>query len=114
MKAITIRSLETETHPETRKLFWFMFAGTRGGTNRIRIMSYLKSAPINANRLSQELGVDYKGIQHHLKALLQNNLVTKIGNTYGGIYFPSDLFESSNAVFDEIVAKLGMENQNAY
>ena len=114
MKVVTIRSLETITHPETKKLFWFMFAGTRGGTNRIRIMSHLRNIPINANRLSQELGIDYKGIQHHLKVLLQNNLITKMGSNYGGIYFPSNLFESSNAVFDEIVAKLGTENQNAY
>ena len=110
MKAITIRSLEVVTHPETKKLFWFMFAGTRGGMNRIRIMQHLRNNPTNTHKLSQELDSDYKGIQHHLKVLLQNNLVTKVGSNYGGIYFPSELFEGSKAVFDEIVTKLSKGN----
>ena len=106
MKAITVRALKSTTHPETKKLFWFMFAATRGGNSRIRIMSFLRDSPVNANRLSLELEMDYKGIQHHLKTLENNNLVTKVGNKYGITYFPSVLFEESEAVFDEIVSKL--------
>ena len=106
MKAITIRTLETKTHPETKKLFWFIFAGTRGGMNRIRIISHLRNIPSNANQLSKEMGFDYKLVQHHLKTLEQNNIVTKVGNNYGSIYFVSALFEDGEAVFDEIVAKL--------
>ncbi len=106
MKAITIRTLETKTHPETKKLFWFIFAGTRGGMNRIRIISHLRNTPSNANQLSKAMGFDYKLVQHHLKILEQNNLVTKVGENYGSIYFISALFEDGEAFFDEIVAKL--------
>ncbi len=106
MRAITIKSLETETHPETKKLFWFIFAATRGGMNRIRIISHLRDMPSNTHQLAKAIGLDYKAVQHHMRNLEQNNLVTKVGNHYGVTYFPSVLFEEGEAVFDEIVAKL--------
>ncbi len=106
MRAITIKSIETKTHPETKRLFWFVFAATRGGANRIRIISHLRIMPTNTHRLAKEMKLDYKAVQHHLKTLEKNNLVTKIGNNYGVTYFPSVLFEDGEAVFDEIVSKL--------
>jgi len=114
MRAITIRSLESKAHPETKKLLWFVFAGTRGGMNRIRIISYLRKMPSNTHRLAMKLGLDYKSIQHHLKSLEQNNLVTKVGGNYGATYFPSVLFEDGEAVFDEIVAKLNSNKQSKF
>ena len=110
MRAITIKSLETKTHPETKKLFWFVFAATRGGMNRIRIISHLRNMPSNTHQLAKQIGLDYKAVQHHLKNLEQNNLVTKVGSNYGVTYFPSVLFEDGEAVFDEIVAKLNKVN----
>ena len=106
MKAITIKTLETKTHPETKKLFWFVFVATRGGMNRIRIISHLRNMPSNTHQLAKKMGLDYKAVQHHLKNLERNNLVTKVGSNYGATYFPSVLFEDGEAVFDEIVAKL--------
>jgi len=106
MRAVTIKSIETKAHPETKRLFWFVFAATRGGANRIRIISHLRNLPSNTNQLAEQIGLDYKAVQHHLKTLEQNNLVTKVGNNYGATYFPSVLFEDSEAIFDEIVEKL--------
>ena len=74
--------------------------------NRIRIISHLRNTPSNTHQLAKKMGLDYKAVQHHLKNLEQNNLVTKVGSNYGATYFPSVLFEDSEAVFDEIVAKL--------
>ena len=106
MRTVTIKSLETKTHPETKKLLWFVFAATRGGMNRIRIILHLRDTPSNTHQLAKNIGLDYKAVQHHLKNLERNNLVTKVGNNYGVTYFPSVLFEDGEAVFDEIVAKL--------
>ncbi len=106
MRAITIKSLETNTHPETKRLFWFFFVATRGGKNRIRIISHLRKNPSNTHQLAKEIGLDYKAVQHHLKTLERNNLVTKVGNNYGVTYFPSVLFEDGQALFDEIIVKL--------
>ncbi len=112
MKAITIKSLVTKTHPETKKLFWFVFAGTRGGLNRIRIISHIRKTPSNTHQIANNIGLDYKAVQHHLKNLERNNLVTKAGNKYGATYFPSVLFEDGEAVFDEIVSKLKKRMKN--
>ena len=69
-------------------------------------MSALRKRPCNRNQLATELGIDYKTIQHHLKILEKNNLVKKIGNHYGMIYYVSTLFENSEIIFDEIIDKL--------
>ena len=106
MQTLTIRSIEAKSHPQTKGLFWYLFVGTRGGQNRVRIISQLRNKPSNKNQLAQDLGIDYKGIEHHMKTLEKNNLVTKIGTKYGATYFVSQLFEEGEAVFDEIVAKL--------
>ncbi len=62
--------------------------------------------PSNKNQLSKELGIDYKNIQHHIKVLEKNNLVIKIGNSYGVKYCVSGFFENNEIVFEEIVDKL--------
>ena len=48
---------------------WFVFAGSRGGLNRLKIISKLKENPFNTNQLAKELGLDYKAIQHHIRVL---------------------------------------------
>jgi DNA-binding transcriptional ArsR family regulator len=106
MQAITIRSIKAKSHPQTKGLFWYLFVGTRGGQNRVRIISQLRNKPSNTHQLSKDLGLDYKGIQHHLNTLEKNNLVTKLGAKYGVTYFVSPLFEEGELLFDEIVEKL--------
>ena len=105
VQTLKARTIEAKSHLQTKTLFRFLFVGSRGAANRIRIMSALRKKPRNRNQLATELGMDYKNIQHHIKILEGNNLVKKIGNHYGMIYYVSTLFENSEAVFDEIVAR---------
>ena len=106
MQILRAKTIEAKSDLQTKILFWRLFVGSKGQTNRIRIMSVLRKKPRNRNQLATELGVDYKNIQHHIKVLEGNNLVTKSGNQYGLIYCVSAFFENSEAVFDEIVARL--------
>jgi len=106
LQTLKARTIEAKSHLQIKIVFWTLFVKSRGGTNRIRIMSVLRKRPSNRNQLSKELGIDYKGIQHHLKVLEGNNLVKKIGNHYGVTYCVSTLFENNEFVFDEIVTKL--------
>ncbi len=110
MLTLKARTIEAKSHLQTKKLFWFLFVGSRGSDTRIRIMSVLRKRPSNKNQLATELGMDYKVVQHHIKILEGNNLVKKIGNQYGLIYCVSTLFENSEAVFDEIVDRLRLIN----
>jgi len=106
MLTLKVRTIEAKRHLQTKILFWVLFVGSRGRTNRIRIISVLRKRPRNRNQLATELGMDYKSIQHHIKILEGNNLVRKIGNQYGLIYCVSGLFENNEIVFDEIVDRL--------
>ena len=64
---------------EAKRLLWYLFAGSRGGENRIKIIDLIKEQPHNINQLAEALGVDYKAVQHHIGVLEKNNMVTKIG-----------------------------------
>jgi len=103
---LIVKTIKAQIHPETKTLFWLLFAGSRGSDNRIKIISALRKRTRNTNQLSTELDMDYKGIQHHLKILKENNLVTQVGNKYASTFFVSAFFEAYEAVFDEIVIKL--------
>lgn len=92
--------------PYAKRLLWFVFAGSRGGLNRLRLVSVLKNTPLNANQLAKELDLDYKAIQHHVKVLEKNNIVTKVGEKYNVTYFVSNFLEANMESFNEIAAKL--------
>ncbi len=92
--------------PDAKRLLWFIFTGSRGGLNRLRIISSLKEKPLNTNQLAKELDLDYKAIQHHIKVLEKNNLITKIGEKYGVTFFISTFLEVNMETFEEIATKL--------
>jgi len=106
MQTLKARTIKAKSHLQTKIVFWALFVGSRGPANRIRIMSALRKRPSNRNQLSKELGMDYKVVQHHIKILEGNYLVTKFGKKYGAIYCVSALFENNEDVFDEIVDRL--------
>ena len=92
--------------PNARRLLWYLFAGSKGGVNRIRIIELLKERPYNINQLAEALGLDYKAIQHHIIVLEKNNLVGKIGEKYGILYFISNYLEANIESFNEIRSKI--------
>ena len=86
-----------------KKMFlWWLILGTKGGENRARIIFKLKKRPLNANRLAQELSLDYKTIRHHMDILKENNIVESTGEKYGALYFLSDEMENNYDTFLEI------------
>ncbi len=57
------------------KALWYLLAGTRGGTNRARIIHVLDDRPRNANQIAEELDVDYNTVRHHLDMLLDHDVL---------------------------------------
>ena len=92
--------------PDAKRLLWFVFAGSRGGLNGLKIISKLKENPFNTNQLANEMGLDYKAIQHHIKVLEKNNMITRIGEKYAVSYFISPFLEANMESFEEIEQKL--------
>lgn len=66
----------------------------------------LLKQPYNTHQMAQELDLDYKAVQHHMKVLEKNNLVTKIGEKYGAIFHLSQFLEINIRTLDEAIEKL--------
>jgi DNA-binding transcriptional ArsR family regulator len=92
--------------PNAKRLLWYLFAGSKGGHNRIKIIDLLKERPYNINQLAEALGLDYKAVQHHITVLEKNNLVGKMGEKYGILYFISNYLEVNIEAFNEIKSKI--------
>jgi len=92
--------------PSARRLLWYLFAGSKGGENRIKIINLLQDTPLNINRMAEVLNLDYKAVQHHVDVLRKNNLVSRMGEKYGIMYFVSNYLESNMDTFKEIVNKI--------
>ncbi len=92
--------------PYAKRLLWFVFAGSRGGLNRLRLVLAIREKPFNANQLAKELGLDYKAIQHHIGVLEKNNIITRLGEKYNVTFFISNFLEVNMASFNEIIEKL--------
>ncbi len=107
-KIIRSKQVSTQRKPDkqTRKLLLYLFTSTRGGFTRLRIIMHLLDQPYNTHQLSKELGLDYKAIQHHMKVLQKNNMVSKIGEKYGAIFHLSTFLEINIGALDEAIEKL--------
>jgi predicted transcriptional regulator len=96
--------------PTARRLLWYLFAGSKGGENRIKIINLLQETPLNINRMADILNLDYKAVQHHVDVLEKNNLVSRMGEKYGIMYFLSNYLESNMDTFKEIANKINKQN----
>ena len=97
--------------PNVKRVLWYLFAGSRGGINRARIIDLLKEHPYNMNQLAEALKLDYKAIQHNISVLERNNIVSKMGEKYGVLYFISNHLEANIDAFNEIRSKMKMERE---
>lgn len=85
-------------------VLWYVLTGTRGGTNRARILRTLDERPRNPNRLAERLDLDYKTVRHHLDVLADNGIVTTSGDGYGAVYLPSERVRREWAVVERVFA----------
>ena len=53
---------------------WYVLTGTRGESNRMRILQAVDKRPRNANQLAEDLDLDYKTVRHHLDVLTENDI----------------------------------------
>ncbi|NHN59265.1 MULTISPECIES: winged helix-turn-helix domain-containing protein [Halorussus] len=87
-------------------VLWYVLAGTRGGTNRARILRALDDRPRNPNQLAEDLDLDYKTVRHHLDVLTDNDVVRNSGDDYGAVYLPTERVRDHWDTVEEIVAEV--------
>jgi DNA-binding transcriptional ArsR family regulator len=94
--------------PAFKRVMVYIFVGTRGGYNRVRIVELLKDAPLNPNQISEKLGLDYKTVQHHVKLLEENGVIVPSSKgTYGAMYFLTPYAEKHFDVMKGMWARFG-------
>src|SRR3989442_3215498 len=97
-----------------RRLLWYLLGGTRGGPNRAEIIKTLQNRPCNANQLAETLRVDYKTIQHHIRILEENGLVSLANKgSYGAVLFLTAKMEEELPILHEIWGKIGTRKISA-
>ena len=94
--------------PDLRRTLWFLLGGKRGGENRARIIRRVRARPSNMNQLANDLDLQYKAVQHHIRILVGSSLVVPLGGGYGTVYALSPWFERHIETFDRICARLGL------
>ncbi|MGH1566918.1 MAG: ArsR/SmtB family transcription factor [Nitrosopumilus sp.] len=99
-------SEQRKSDKQTRKLLIYLFTSTRGGFTRLRIIMLLLDKSYNTHQLTQQLDLDYKAVQHHMKVLEKNNMVSKIGEKYSAIFHLSNFLELNINTLDEAIDKL--------
>jgi DNA-binding transcriptional ArsR family regulator len=91
------------------KALWYLLAGTRGGTNRVRLVRAIDDRPRNANQLAGHLDLDYNTVRHHLDMLLEHDVVERSGDEYGALYFLTDRFDRHREEFERITERVEVE-----
>ncbi len=89
---------------EDRKLLWWLLVATSGGEKRVQIIKILKKDPQNINKLREILNVNYRTIEHHIKILLDNRIIQKMGNGYGAVYFLSDYYQVHFNLLEDVIS----------
>jgi DNA-binding transcriptional ArsR family regulator len=91
-----------------KHLLMYLIAGTRGGHTRARIIDLILEKPSNANKVASGLKLDYKTVQHHLKVLEKNNILYAVNkDSYGAVYFITEIMQANVTIFKEIWAQSG-------
>ena len=87
-------------------VLWYVMTGTRGGENRVRILRAIDERPRNANKLAEELDLDYKTVRHHLDVLMENDIVENSGDDYGAVYLPTGQARDHWETVEQIIEKV--------
>lgn len=89
-----------------RRLFYWLFFASKGGKTRLRIIKELLNSPMNKNELSKSLTLNYRTVEHHIKVLLENNILEGDERKYDSIFY---IKENMKMFINKIVEKYNSE-----
>lgn len=91
------------------RLLWYVFAGSRGGATRARIVASIWDTPLNTHQIAQEMAMDYKTIQYNLRVLQKHVYVTQASpDNYGKLWQPSKNLRAAEDEFWGVAAKMNV------
>ena len=99
-----LENIKVDKH--MNELFSSVFTGMSGRYTRMRIICAITENPLNTQELARKLNLDYKTIKHNIDVLEKNNLITRQGEGYGDVFFPSDLISSNLPTLYSVIRKV--------
>jgi len=87
-------------------IFSSVFTGMGGRYTRLRIICAITENPMNTLELSKKLELDYKTIKHSINVLEENSLITRKGEGYGDMFFPSDKISNNLETLYAVIRKV--------
>lgn len=84
-------------------VLWYVLSSSRQSDTRVRIVEHLDDQPLNANELSEALGLEYSTVRHHLEILEENDILQKSDEEYGADYLLTDQVREDWDTVEEII-----------
>lgn len=85
-----------------RKSLHQVFLKRKGGKTTIKIMDLLLERPYNGNQIAKIIKMDYKTIYYHLDILCKNKLVMSESDSYGSLYYPTEILLKNPEEYEKI------------
>ena len=91
----------------------YLILGSKGGSNRVKILKLLEERPFNINQMAKHLGLNYRTVQHHVDLLEKHSIVKKEEKNIGyGEIFKLDLIDDiDREVLDDIIHRFEEEKE---
>mgnify|MGYP002625380305 CR=1 FL=1 len=104
MGSIIIQSNKrVEMEPMTiKKLLHQIFLKRKGGKTSAKIVDLLLIRPYNGSQIARIIEMDYNTIEYHLEILCKSKLVMCESDSYGSLYYPTDLLLKNHEEYEKI------------
>lgn len=80
-----------EMEPMTIKSYFTKSFKRKGGKTSAKIVDLLLIRPYNGSQIARIIEMDYNTIEYHLEILCKSKLVMCESDSYGSLYYPTDL-----------------------
>lgn len=84
----------------------YLILGSRGGSNRVKIIKLLEEHELNINQMATHLGLNYRTVQHHVDLLEKNGIVLREKKEFGyGETYCLDIDDDEREVLNDIISR---------
>lgn len=90
------------------KVLHRIFLQRKGGKTSAKIVDLLLQRPYNRSQIAKITNMDYNTIHYHLNILLKNKLIMCDSDSYGSLYYPTDLLLNNHLQYEKIKAMISI------
>ena len=73
----------------------------KGGKTSAKIVDLLLVRPYNGSQIAKIIDMDYNTIEYHLEILCKSKLVMCESDSYGSLYYPTDLLLKNHEEYEK-------------